>query len=1102
MIDLALYRLRIGNIYCKCRKIKLLNKKQTCKKVHGVGKKTLEAAIFFILVSLIVATLPTPSSTEHIPLGSSYQTGPLRKNSSTFNPPNLLASPPLFLKSRRQSVNFKARYIHGNPATKRGIKNMHLNIRSLGNKMFEIKNVIKENKPHILGLSECELRKVQGYFDENRLKVPGYSILFPKSWRIHGFARVLVYVKDSLDYEQVTELQDDLAQSVWLRGSFRGSKRILFCHLYREHTSTLGSSLRVQRSSLETLLGQWEAATLLGNPDGVNETHVCGDMNLDSLDGRWLRPDYHLISLSRMVQAACTTSNFSQLVTCPTRAQFNSVRGTTDISSIDHVYCNTKFRCSEVSVITFGNSDHDLICYTRFSKEPAPPASTIRKRSYKEFDKDKFLADLSKVDWGLVYHCQEVDEAECTFTRIFQSILNIHAPWIVFQQRKRFVPWLTQETKELIRQRDQWKSTARTIALENPDRPASREQIEAWNNYKKLRNTINNKKKNEEKEYKKKRVIENIDSPEKTWKIAKQIMEWKQKGPPKQLQVGHRLVTNSRAIAEHLNTFFTDKILKIRKGLGELAPDLTACYNIMRGKNCHLSLKHVSVSQIKKLLKNLKNTKSTAVDGLDNFCIKVSSDIIAQPLHHIISLSIMQCKFPTSWKYSKIVPIHKKDSLLESSNYRPVAILSPLGKILEKVIFEQLYNHFSNNKIFHSSLHGYRHHRSTQTALLQLYDRWIRAAHMGQVSGVVLLDLSAAFDLVDHQLLVRKLRIYGVDSGFCDWVSSYLTDRYQAVWLSHCFSSFLPCNVGVPQGSNLGPLFFLIFFNDLPFHLDCNIEAYADDSTVSSSGNNPDRISETLTSNCTTVSNWMKQNKFKLNAGKTHILTVGTSIRVDNLETEVKVEMDDTTLMEDVERSEKLLGVHIEYNLKWHKTLAELRSRLKSRLAGLMRLRYVVPYNYLKIVTQGIFNSIMVYCLPLFGGCDRVDLDSLQVIQNKAAQIVTRSPPRSPRKPMYDQLDWLTVNQLVAYHTLLQIFKIRKSQEPEYLFAILGRDNRNGHIVVTNTHLSLAKKSFTFRGSELWNQLPADIRTNHKLGNFKKACRNWIKAEIPRFPND
>ena len=149
---------------------------------------------------------------------------------------------------------------------------------------------------------------------------------------------------------------------------------------------------------------------------------------------------------------------------------------------------------------------------------------------------------------------------------------------------------------------------------------------------------------------------------------------------------------------------------------------------------------------------------------------------------------------------------------------------------------------------------------------------------------------------------------------------------------------------------------------------------------------------------------------------KTHVLTVGTSARVDNLETRVEVEMDNIT----VERCEKLLGVNIESNLKWHKTIAELRLKLKSRLAGLLKLRYVVPYSYLKIITHGIFNSILVYCLPLYGGCEKADLQSLQVLQNKAAQIVTKSPPRSERRVMYDRLYWLTVNQLVAYHTSLK----------------------------------------------------------------------------------
>ena len=156
-------------------------------------------------------------------------------------------------------------------------------------------------------------------------------------------------------------------------------------------------------------------------------------MNLDCLKDKWLRPDYHLISLSRLVQTACNIGNFSQLVTSPTRSQFNRARNKTDISCIDHVYCNRKYRCSQVSVITFGNSDHDLLSYTRLSKVPPSPARTLRKRSYKTFDQNQFLSDLSEVDWRPVYTCQDVDQAVTTFTRLYQSVLDDHAPWIQFQ---------------------------------------------------------------------------------------------------------------------------------------------------------------------------------------------------------------------------------------------------------------------------------------------------------------------------------------------------------------------------------------------------------------------------------------------------------------------------------------------------------------------------------------------------------------------------------------------------------------------------------------------------------------------------------------------
>ena len=224
-----------------------------------------------------------------------------------------------------------------------------------------MKNIIKDRTPHILGLSEVELTKNGTEFDEKTLKIPGYTILFPKSWTVHGFARVVVYVNNTLDYVQVSELEDDLTQSIWIKGGFKNSKKIYFCHAYREHTSTEGKSIATQSQNLTRFLTQWEEAACHNNPTEPNEVHVCGDMNLDALQGRWLQPDYRLISLSRLVQNICDANNFSQLVTEATRLQYNSIRNITTVSCLDHLYCNVKFRCSKVTIISAGTSDHDMI---------------------------------------------------------------------------------------------------------------------------------------------------------------------------------------------------------------------------------------------------------------------------------------------------------------------------------------------------------------------------------------------------------------------------------------------------------------------------------------------------------------------------------------------------------------------------------------------------------------------------------------------------------------------------------------------------------------------------------------------------------------------
>ena len=170
-----------------------------------------------------------------------------------------------------------------------------------------------------------------------------------------------------------------------------------------------------------------------------------------------------------------------------------------------------------------------------------------------------------------------------------------------------------------------------------------------------------------------------------------------QGGPPSQLEISGRLISKAKDIAEAMNDFFLEKVNLIRSSIPNIPICLLKCKEIMNGKRCKLSLNHVTVLKVNRFLKGLKNSKSCSFDGLDNFSVRLAADIIDKPLHHVISLSIMQKTFPTLWKSSKIIPLHKKNSRLEAKNYRPVSILSPLSKVAEKIVYEQLYKYFSNN---------------------------------------------------------------------------------------------------------------------------------------------------------------------------------------------------------------------------------------------------------------------------------------------------------------------------------------------------------------------------------------------------------------------
>ena len=211
------------------------------------------------------------------------------------------------------------------------------------------------------------------------------------------------------------------------------------------------------------------------------------------------------------------------------------------------------------------------------------------------------------------------------------------------------------------------------------------------------------------------------------------------------------------------------------------------------------------------------------------------------------------------------------------------------------------------------------------------------------------------------------------------------------------------------------------------------------------------------------------------------------------------VEMDGQLLEESNSKVESLLGCEIEPDLKWHQQIEGVLRKLKKRLAGLENLRLALPYETRKRIAEAMFISILSYCLPLYGGCDKRNLESLQVMQNRAGRLVTLSSRWTSRKEIFAKLDWFSVKQLLLYHSALTTFRVRRSKEPEYLSEIMSLDSLRGNIVIPHTYLSLTKQSYCYRGAEEWNRLPHNIRRIDKVEHFKVELRKWIKENVEPF---
>ena len=287
-----------------------------------------------------------------------------------------------------------------------------------------------------------------------------------------------------------------------------------------------------------------------------------------------------------------------------------------------------------------------------------------------------------------------------------------------------------------------------------------------------------------------------------------------------------------------------------------------------------------------KFISKLDKNKATGIDNISAKILHLSSPVIAKHITDICNHSIRTSTFPTSWKNARVIPLHKRNSTENPENYRPISSLPLLSKILEKHVYNALYEFLTVNDLISNKQSGFRSNHSCETALTILTDEWLNSMYSNEYCGAIFVDLCKAFDLVNHNILLQKLSLYNINNDSLLWFQSYLNDRKQSVKINCTYSAELTNNYDVPQGSILGPLLFLIYVNDLPLENRLGkIHLFADDATITAHNNELEIVKSQLTVETQNTYNWCRDNGMLVSADKTKAMLIISKSKESRLET-------------------------------------------------------------------------------------------------------------------------------------------------------------------------------------------------------------------------
>ena len=941
----------------------------------------------------------------------------------------------------------------------KGFKITHLNCVSLLKYFDEIKQFICHTNIDILTLSETHL---SSEIDDGEIAVPGYCLVRRDRNR-HG-GGLATYIKNDINFVSRHDLnQYDNLEMTIIEIKPTKSKPFLVINWYRPPNSNV------------EVFNNFE--TVVSNIDALNLHYfILGDMNCDTLCSRRSWQTTKLFDIM-------DSYNCKQLIT-----QYTRVTATTS-TAVDLIFTNCPDKCSSSGIIEISLSDHYMI-YCVIGKTSSVPQNYHKykcNRDFKRFSPQSYISDIGDICWNSVYESKNPQSAYDTFISLLTEVIDKHAPMHKRRVKTKESPWMTKDILTSIRTRDRLKAKAKKT-----------KSTHDWESYKKARNDVTFAVRKAKRDFITKKINSTKDSSKEIWKSLKYLTPNKKNSSPINNVTIDNVPTRGKELANAFNDFFVNIGLSVQNESKK-----TNSNNNLKKVESIFSFNTVSVTDVMKLLINLPCDKATGPDGVPAKVLPSIAHLIASPLTHIINRSLYEGTIPYQWKIARVTPIFKGGDNNILGNYRPISVISVIGKIMERIAYNQVLQYLLENNILTNCQSGFRPKFSTQTALLNVTDNWLSAMDRGDLVGVVMIDLKKAFDTVDHAILLHKLKMYGFNDRAVKWFENYLCNqRQQFTCINGISSSVKNVTCGVPQGSLLGPLLFLLYTNDMPDKVRyCKLALYADDTCLFFSNKDPNLIYERINYDLEIISEWLNANKLVINAKKCETMIIGTKQKLKkwkNLIDDNQVYIDNTPVTK--VKACKYLGIYIDENLSWNRQTEFLKSKVVKNVYLLKRIRPFITEQTASLFFKSVIQAHFDYCSVVWGNTNKTNLDKLQILQNRALRAVLKVKNLFPTNSLYSvlKLDRLHVRR--SKHFAQVMYQCVHHIGPPYLNELFTLrqshySTRSGdsQLNMTRPKTDYGKRRFAYQGALLWNSLVRNTPPNISLDTFKKHLHNLIR---------